>query len=133
MRVGAPNETRRTLAELPGAMPVSPSSADALWSQRKSLFFKPNGGYGGKATYRGSKLTRRVWQQIAAGGYVAQHYVAPSSRTVDNGSEQTLMKYDIRIFTYRGQPLVGAARVYQGQTTNFRSPGGGFAPLHYLP
>ena len=25
--------------------------------------------------------------------------------------------------------LLAAARLYQGQTTNFRTPGGGFAPL----
>jgi hypothetical protein len=26
-----------------------------------------------------------------------------------------------------------AARMYQGQTTNFRTPGGGFAPVYSLP
>ncbi|WP_420230163.1 hypothetical protein ACOBWA_02850 [Psychrobacter sp. ER1] len=36
---------------------------------------------------------------------------------------------DIRLYTYDGQLLLPAARVYQGQTTNFRTPGGGFAPI----
>jgi len=26
-----------------------------------------------------------------------------------------------------------AARLYRGQTTNFRTPGGGFAPVYRLP
>ena len=30
---------------------------------------------------------------------------------------------------YRGEALLYAARMYQGQTTNFRTPGGGFAPV----
>ena len=36
---------------------------------------------------------------------------------------------DVRVYTYKGAPLLCAARVYQGQTTNFRTPGGGFAPV----
>ena len=38
-------------------------------------------------------------------------------------------KLDIRLYTYGGQLLLAAARLYQGQTTNFRTPGGGFAPV----
>jgi hypothetical protein len=29
--------------------------------------------------------------------------------------------------------LLAAARLYQGQTTNMRTPGGGFAPVLVLP
>ena len=39
------------------------------------------------------------------------------------------MKADLRNYTYEGKVLLRAARLYQGQTTNFRSPGGGFAPV----
>jgi hypothetical protein len=38
-------------------------------------------------------------------------------------------KLDVRLYTYGGKTLVAAARLYQGQTTNFRTPGGGFAPV----
>jgi hypothetical protein len=38
-------------------------------------------------------------------------------------------KADIRLYTYDGNILLTAARLYQGQTTNFRTPGGGFAPI----
>jgi hypothetical protein len=41
----------------------------------------------------------------------------------------TTRKVDIRLYTYAGQHLLAAARVYQGQATNFRTPGGGFAPV----
>ena len=38
---------------------------------RNKLFFKPVAGFGGRAAYRGDKITRRVWQNILEGGYVA--------------------------------------------------------------
>ena len=43
--------------------------------------------------------------------------------------EDSPLKADIRCYAYRGKPLLYAARLYQGQTTNFRTPGGGFAPV----
>lgn len=42
------------------------------------------------------------------------------------------MKLDVRLYAYNGAPLLMAARVYQGQTTNFRTPGGGFAPVFVI-
>ena len=39
----------------------------------------------------------------------------------------TLCKVDVRLYTDVAQPLLVAARIYQGQTTNFRTPDGGFA------
>jgi hypothetical protein len=41
----------------------------------------------------------------------------------------TSRKMDVRLYTYDGQLLLAAARLYQGQTTNFRTPGGGFASV----
>ena len=38
-------------------------------------------------------------------------------------------KMDVRLYTYAGVTILAAARLYQGQTTNFRTPGGGFAPV----
>jgi hypothetical protein len=37
------------------------------------------------------------------------------------------MKLDIRNYTYDGKVQLVAARLYKGQTTNFRTMGGGFA------
>lgn len=108
---------------------VSADNAEALWNGRRELFFKPARGYGSKATYRGEKLTRRVWSEIIAGEYVAQVYAPPAKRGVDQDGLRTELKVDVRLYTYAGAVLLTAARLYQGQTTNMRTPGGGFAPV----
>jgi hypothetical protein len=109
---------------------VAPTAAARLWAGRRKLFFKPAGGYGSKAAYRGDKLTRRVWEEILNGQYVAQALVAPSERCI---TADTRLKVDVRNYVYRGSVLQLAARLYQGQTTNLRTPGGGFAPVLTTP
>lgn len=118
------------LAGTPRAVAVDAANAEALWAERKRWFFKPAGGYGAKAVYRGDKLTRTVWTRIIEdGGYVAQEIAAPGERRIEvDGAPQTL-KADIRLYAYGAAPLMLAARLYQGQTTNFRTNGGGFAPV----
>lgn len=109
--------------------PVTPNNAETLWQARKHLFFKPACGYGSKAVYRGDKLTQGTWQQLRQEDYIAQDYLPPPLRAVQvNGAVQAL-KTDIRAFCYQGQVHFLAARLYQGQTTNFRTEGGGFAPV----
>ena len=79
--LGVPAETRAILlAGVPRTESVTQERAEALWAERRKLFFKPAAGYGSKAAYRGEKLTRRVWQEILRGDYVAQALVAPSER-----------------------------------------------------
>ena len=125
---GASHSTIEILAAtVPHTVVVSDDNRDALWERRRGLFFKPAAGFGSKASYRGDKLTRRVWGEIATGTYVAQEIVAPSERHV--GVDGTPLKTDIRCYAYRGRTLLYAARLYHGQTTNFRTPGGGFAPV----
>ena len=109
---------------------VAPGEAGRLWEARRKLFFKPAAGYGGKAAYRGEKLTRRVWEEILAGRYVAQEFVTPGERRV---APESRMKVDVRNYVYAGEVQLLAARLYQGQTTNFRTAGGGFAPVLTLP
>lgn len=120
------------LATLPAAHLVEPENADAFWAARKRYFFKPADGYGGKAVYRGDKLTRTVWADIARGGYVAQEVAAPGARAIGGDGAPRKLKTDIRFYAWRGRPLIAAARLYQGQTTNFRTPGGGFAPVYLV-
>ncbi len=115
------------LAAVPATSLVTDANRDALWAKRRKLFFKPAAGFGSKASYRGDKLTRRVWDAIGQGVYVAQEIVAPSERQV--GRQHPPLKVDIRCYGYQGEVLLYAARMYQGQTTNFRTPGGGFAPV----
>lgn len=117
-------------AHVPPTEVVQAANADRLWAQRRGLFFKPVAGYGGRAAYRGDKLTRRVWNEILAGDYVAQALRPPGERRTGTSPQDRPMKFDLRAYVYAGKVLWVAARVYQGQTTNFRTPGGGFAPVY---
>lgn len=110
---------------------VAAGAADMLWANRKRLFFKPAAGYGSKAAYRGDKLTRRTFGEIVRHPYVAQELVAPSERQVPD--EAGALKLDVRNYVYAGRVQLRAARLYRGQTTNFRTPGGGFAPVFVIP
>ena len=105
---------------------VTDTAAERLWAERRRLFFKPALGYGSKAAYRGDKLTKRVWGEILAGNYVAQDLVLPSERRI---ARESSMKLDVRNYVYAGKVQLLAARLYQGQTTNMRTAGGGFAPV----
>ena len=130
--LGVEQGLRDTLARLPRARLVTPDNAAALWAERKSLFFKPAAGHAGKAVYRGDKLTRTVWADILQGDYIAQAFAAPSERRVQVEGDPQVRKMDVRLYTYAGSTILAAARLYQGQTTNFRTPGGGFAPVIIL-
>ena len=116
-------------AGVPMTIRVAASNADELWRDRRQLFFKPAAGYGSKATYRGDKLTRRVWAEILAADYVAQFFARPSERGIAHDGQRSQLKVDVRLYTYAGSTLLAAARLYRGQTTNMRTPGGGFAPV----
>ncbi|WP_419695630.1 hypothetical protein ACN2CC_03750 [Mesorhizobium muleiense] len=70
-----------------------------------------------------------MWTEIARGGFVAQAFAAPGQRMIEIDRAPAPRKMDVRLYTYDGQMLLAAARLYQGQTTNFRTPGGGFAPV----
>lgn len=124
-----PEDIKTLLAGIPHTQVVSASNAENLWQQRKQLFFKPASGYGSKAAYRGDKITKRVWEEILQGDYVAQQQVPPSERGILVDEEKTSLKMDIRAYVYAGKIQLLAARLYQGQTTNFRTQGGGFAPV----
>jgi hypothetical protein len=127
---GVPERVIATLlAGVPRTVLVTADNADELWAGRKALFFKPARGYGSKAAYRGDKLTRGVWSDIVHGEYVAQSFAPPGERVVQTDGSFVPLKTDIRLYTYDGETLLMAARLYQGQTTNFRTPGGGFAPV----
>ena len=147
--LGVPTATQQVLLDhVPRTEVVDAADAQRLWDARRGLFFKPVAGFGSRAAYRGDKLTKRVWQDILAGDYVAQAIVAPGQRLIDNAAAMKAqpaaragdagvateptkaMKFDLRAYTYDGAVQWVAARLYQGQTTNFRTPGGGFAPVY---
>lgn len=131
---GASQETIATLRSgIPPTRAVDPADAERLWSERKALFFKPASGFGSRGSYRGDKLTRKVFAEILDGDYVAQALVPPSERLMRDAQTLRALKMDLRNYVYDGEVQLIAARLYQGQTTNFRTPGGGFAPVFYPP
>jgi hypothetical protein len=123
------------LAGIAKTILVNQDDAESLWQQRKQLFFKPAKGYGSKAAYRGDKMTRRVFGEILQADYVAQTLVQPSERHLQMAeTDQPIeLKLDLRNYVYHGQVQSICARLYQGQTTNFRTPGGGFAQVVVVP
>lgn len=117
---------------IPQTRVVGADDAVRWWEERKQWFFKPVTGYGAKGAYRGDKLTKRVFEEILAGDYVAQKLALPGECRVHVNGEEAALKYDVRCYIYDGQIQLAAARLYQGQTTNFRTPGGGFALVRVL-
>ena len=103
------------------------------WADRKRWFFKPAQGFGSRGSYRGDKLTRRVFAEVMHGNYVAQILIPPSERSRGTGTDKAVFKLDVRNYTYDAETQLIAARLYQGQTTNFRTSGGGFAPVYLVP
>lgn len=132
--LGLPAETVDTLlAGIPRTIAVTPDRADEFWATRKQWFFKPAAGYGSRAAYRGDKLTKRVFAEILKGEYVAQAQADPGERCLTPSETGEMLKFDIRNYVYDGRVQLLAARLYQGQTTNFRTAGGGFAPVFRAP
>ncbi len=122
----------RHIQSLAGALHaelVTPENAARFWETRRDYVFKPASGHGGKAVYRGDKITRGAWDTVSQQAYVAQAYAPPSQRQVLVDGAVTPIKLDVRVYVHAGEVLMAAARLYQGQTTNFRTPGGGFAPI----
>lgn len=127
--MGVPHHMQDTLEAVPRTVVLSAGNAAELWSQRKGMFFKPMRGYGSKAVYRGDKVTRGVYEEIVKGGYVAQAFAPAGERMMRIDGIPEPRKVDIRLYAYAGRTLLAAARIYQGQATNFRTRGGGFAPV----
>ena len=130
---GVPQSMIDTLLKnIPQTRIVHTADAEQWWAERKQWFFKPAAGYGSKGAYRGDKLTRRVFDEIMHSDYVAQKLAAPGEIKLNVVGVETSLKYDVRCYVYDGQVQLMAARLYQGQTTNFRTPGGGFAIVRAL-
>ena len=101
-----------------------------LWAERASWVFKPAAAFGSRAVYRGDKISRKKFAEIAAQpGYVAQRHAPPGLVHVETSEGPREMKFDVRAYAYRDRVLLLGARVYEGQVTNLRSPGGGFSGI----
>lgn len=127
--LGADAELARAVAaHVPPTFEVRAEDAARWWKDRDAYYFKPAAGYGGKAAYAGARLTRKTFEHVVSGNYLAQQAIEPPRR--ERGHSEAL-KYDLRAYVdpVDGAVLLMAARLYRGQTTNFRTAGGGFAPV----
>lgn len=104
-------------------------SLDELWSQRKKYFFKPGQSFGSKGAFSGKSISRTAFDRLDAREFIAQE-LCPAGKRQFTYQEQTLeMKYDLRFFTFNGKIQNYGARLYQGQTTNMKTPLGGVASI----
>ena len=121
------------LNNIPHTEHITADNAEQLWKNRRHLFFKPTKGFGSRAAYRGDKITTKVWAEILQNDYVAQNIVRPGERGISKNAQEAQeqnLKFDLRAYTYQGNVQWMTARLYQGQTTNFRTTGGGFAVVY---
>ena len=100
-----------------------------VWQKRKQLFFKPPQSYGGKGAYRGSNISRKVFNRVMTEDTLIQQYV-PAPKTIFESDETSAdWKYDLRAYAYGGEVQMLVARIYQGQITNFNQAYGGYCPI----
>jgi len=100
---------------------------DKIWTERKNLFFKPKTSFGGKQVYRGASISQKMFSDIFNQNFIAQQLSIPSLVSVVMNEKKQDFKYDLRCFVYKNELQLIVARLYQGQTTNLKNYGGGFA------
>lgn len=107
-------------------------SEEEIWSQRKQLFFKPKRSHGGKSVYRGESVSRKVFERLMQDDILIQRYLPAQRMPVDDPrSVLENWKFDLRCYAYEGEIQMVAARIYQGQVTNFSSSMGGFTLVRF--
>jgi hypothetical protein len=129
--LGVSADDARFLAEvIPQTRLLAELDAARAWTERASWVFKPAAAFGSRAVYRGDKISRKKFAEIAAQpSYVAQRFAQPGLVQVETTDGSREMKFDVRAYAYRDRVLMLGARVYEGQVTNLRSPGGGFSGI----
>ena len=124
---------RQTDVEKPSSLlkiyDLATESREAMWNERKQLFFKPKNAFGGKQTYKGASMSRKVFDDVFKPEFVAQQLSVPPELEFTFNNEPIKFKYDLRCFVYKDELQMMIARLYQGQTTNLQTPGGGFAAV----
>lgn len=109
---------------LPAASLMIDHDLQALWAVRKQRVFKPVDSFGSRGVLLGEKISRKRFDALPLQTTLVQE-LAPPSLTPVPGEKP--MKTDLRVYAYRDRVLGVAARLYHGQVTNLRTPGGGFA------
>ncbi|MCK5826030.1 MAG: hypothetical protein KAG93_03280 [Desulfuromusa sp.] len=120
------SEQQLLLAMVPPSVLLAEQNRDDIWSRRKKLIFKPVTRFGGRGVLMGKGITKKRFADLDPETTLVQKVVAPSVETSPEGEK---FKVDLRLFVYRDHLLGVGARLYQGQVTNLKTVGGGFAPV----
>ena len=99
---------------------------DQVWAQRKKLVLKPVARYGSKGVLLGKGMSHKRFAELDPALTLVQDLVPPSKIADSDGNS---FKVDLRLYAWRDRSLGVAARIYQGQVTNLRTVGGGFAAV----
>ena len=121
-------EVEKPLSLLP-TYDLGVEDREKIWAERKQLFFKPKNAFGGKQTYKGASISRKVFDSVMNSHFIAQRVSAAPEIEVEHKNEKMIFRYDLRCYAYQDQLQLIIARLYQGQTTNLRTDGGGFAAI----
>lgn len=132
IEIGVDEQLCKALSIIPDTKEFKNIQHEDWWKERRNYFFKPHSGYGSRGAYRGDKLTKKVWNDIKSGGFIVQELIKPSTRNTKKLGAIKPLKYDVRVYAFAGKALFMVARLYSGQTTNFRTAGGGFAEVMVL-
>ena len=122
----SPKQARCLEEAVPYTQPFHAYSKEELWSGRKMWVFKPANGYASRGVYVGEKLTKNKFNSLEPQATLVQQRIKPSVTVAPDG---TRFKTDFRLFVYRDEVTAVSARIYQGQVTNLRTPGGGFCKV----
>ncbi|GAB6083330.1 hypothetical protein JCM30471_22440 [Desulfuromonas carbonis] len=119
----------RLLAMIPQSRLLAAIDPAQAWQQREELVFKPVSRFGSRGVLLGRKISRTRFDELPPAETLVQQLVPPSLTEIGSG---IALKTDYRLYVYRSQVLGVAARLYQGQVTNLRTAGGGFAAVHLI-
>jgi len=100
-----------------------------IWQMKKKYFFKPPQSYGGKGAYRGSSISRKVFNRVMSEDTLIQQYVPAPKITFEDDETSADWKYDLRAYAYGAELQMLVARIYQGQISNFKQAYGGYCPV----
>jgi hypothetical protein len=114
---------------LPKTQMLTAQNKDQIWHDRKHLFFKPKRAFGSKSAFKGASVAHKAFEDLLSHESLAQELVPAGELNFETPTGPQKFKYDIRCYAYRNQFQGCVGRIYQGQVTNLRTEGGGFAPV----
>lgn len=121
-----PHQAAALSGLVPESAPLAEWGLERAWAVRRELVFKPMTSFGGRGVLLGEKISRKRFDTLEPHLTLVQRRVPP---TLTPCPPQGMLKTDFRLFAYRDRVLGVAARLYQGQVTNFREAGSGYAPV----